>query len=155
GPVRLVEGRVVLALAAAGQLRGTDGVVAVLDPYILGQLRLGMERLGAQPGRGAMELLLIAELGEGQGFSSVGGLELPCEDFRELAVELHHALGLAYPLRGGIAPVGLLRAQLVTPFQFDQRLGELALEAERSPQVATGLRGIRLETEGLAKLLDR
>ena len=56
GPRGLIGRRIVLPLTAAGQRGGAGGVVAVLGLAIVGQLGVGLERLGEEPGRGGVEL---------------------------------------------------------------------------------------------------
>ena len=48
----------------SGQCRGAGGVVAVLDLHVVGQLRLGLEGLGPESGRGGVEFFVVTELGE-------------------------------------------------------------------------------------------
>ena len=151
----IVERRVILALAATGQRRGAGGVVAVLDLHVLGQLRLSLEGLGPEAGRSAVEFLVVAELGEAECFGGVRRLGLADQDRWQLAVELDHPLGLVDPLRGGITPVRVLRAQLVTPFELGKCLDEATLLAEHVAKVAMGFGVVGLEPQRLAVLGDR
>ena len=77
GPRGLIGRRIILALTAAGQRGIAGGVVAVLGLAVVGQLGVGLERVGGEPGRGGVELAGVADLGEGEPFGGVGGRSSP------------------------------------------------------------------------------
>ena len=82
----------VLPLPGGGQGGAARGVVAVLLAQVGGELRVGGEGVGVEAGgRDVPVLVLLAELGQGEPLGGVGGLGLPVEDGRQLAVEFDQA----------------------------------------------------------------
>jgi hypothetical protein len=64
--------RIILALTAASQHGAAGGVVGVLGLAIVGQLGVGLERRGEEPGCDRGELAIVAELGEDEPLGGVG-----------------------------------------------------------------------------------
>ena len=91
-----VGGRLVLTLAATGQGGGAGGVVARARQG-LARERDGAEGLVIEGGRGDVELVVIAQLREGQPFGLVGRSILPPEQGREARPDGDLSLGLGQP----------------------------------------------------------
>jgi hypothetical protein len=60
GLSRVIGLRVVLPLAGSGQCCGASGVVAVRTSTVVGEFRVGLERLGPEPGGSGIALRIVA-----------------------------------------------------------------------------------------------
>src|SRR5207248_4400861 len=73
----------------------------------------------------------------------------------ELPVQREQAGAVLHPELGGVAPAGLLTAQLVTALQAGERLLELTQVPQRVAEVAVGLGQLGLVPDRPAVVLDR
>ena len=120
GAGRLIGRRVIVAPPATGQRRGAGGVVAAGGRQIVGELRVGLERLGPAPGGGGVTLRGVENRGQGQALGVVRGAVVASEDSRQAVGEGGELLGPGDPLGRRIAPVGPLRAELVSYAELGQ-----------------------------------
>ena len=153
-PGGLIGRRVVLALPGCGQRRGAGGVVAVLGPAVVAELRVGFEGLGPEPGGGGVTFRVVAHLGQNQALEDVIGTVLPFQQGREPLGQRRQPFGVGNPLRRGIAPDWLLAAQVVPLAIHRERAGVIALTSEGAAEIAVGLGAVGLEPDRLAACGD-
>src|SRR5439155_25697479 len=103
-------------------------------------------------GRGSIKALVtVAEVGEGEPFAGVGGLDLALEDRGELAVQFEQALGLLKQACRRVTPAEVLRAEFVAALERGDGGGELPLEHENLTQDTMSLGVVLLEGKGPAE----